>query len=125
MGGDATLVEWCSRHVRLVVSGSRAVAGGGGEASAFESHGSGNDILNSAELFLCGRHVGYVVDRVDLGQHRSRFTLEKEFAGAKDRGSCAGGVERRRSKDVEHAAAAGCRGATPGGSLLLRLVAAS
>ncbi len=87
------MVERSGGDVWAFVSGSGAVAGGGGESSAFEGDGSGDDVFHSAEFFLCGRDMGFVVDRMDLGQHRLGCAREEKSAGASDLRRGFGGLE--------------------------------
>ena len=56
-------------HIWTFLSGGRSVGGGGGESSALKGDGSSDDVLDAAKLFLCWRHLGHVVDGMDLGQH--------------------------------------------------------
>ena len=72
------MVEQSGGNVWTFLSGGCAVAGSGGESSPLEGDGAGNDVLDAAELFLRGRHVGHVVDGMDLGQHRLGHSGEEK-----------------------------------------------
>ena len=89
MGGAAAVVERPRRHVRAVVSRRGAMARRGRKSTASRGHGSGDDLLDAAELLLQRRRLGPVVAAVDLAEHR------------------AASMERREDEDARRAAARG------------------
>ena len=98
MGRPAALVERPRRHVRLVVSGRRAVARRRREPAAPRGDGPGDDLLDAAELLLQRRHLGPVLDLVDLGQHRARCPRQKAPAAGREGGPRQ--IERARAADA-------------------------
>src|ERR1043166_6139819 len=88
MGGKAAVVRWERGHVRTVVSGSGAMAGGGGESSAFEGDGAGDDVFHAAGFFLFGRRGRWILAGLDLPEHRSGHSQAQKPSGRADiRGS--------------------------------------
>src|SRR5271169_859213 len=106
MGRQSALVEWCSGNVRSFLSRCGAMARRGSEPSSLAGHGPGHDILDAAELLLCGWNVGHVMDRLDLGQHCLGYPREEEPARPPHlrRGSRC--LETGRGEDVEYPALA-------------------
>ena len=105
VGRGTAVVRRQRRHLRLVVSRRRAVAGGDGAAAAPEGHGAGDDLLDAAELLLQLGCVGHVLDVVDLVQHRAGRARPEEPAGASDRRGGARRLARDRAEDAGNAAA--------------------
>src|SRR6476660_1730579 len=119
------LVQWLGWHLRSFLSGSSAMARCCAEPSAPEGYGSSDDLLQPTELLLCGWNVGYVLDRMDLGQHRLGYASEEKPAGpAKlQRGSrCLG---KGRGNDDEYSSPSWSKASAAGRALLLRLAATS
>ena len=75
--------DFCGRFLR---SKFEIMAGCGGEPSALESHGSRHDFFHVAEFFLRIGRMGHVVDRMDMGQHRSQCAREEKPAGRENCG---------------------------------------
>src|SRR5215471_2814658 len=125
MGCQPTVVEWRSGNVRSLVSGRGAMARCGSESSSPESHGSGDDFLQSAEFLLRRWNVGPVVDRMDLGQHRMGYAREKELARATHARGGSRCLAAGRSDNVEYPSSPGFEASAASRALLLRLAATS
>src|SRR5215470_8403437 len=121
MGGEAAVVERENWNVRIVVPRSGAMAGSGRGSSTFACNGSGDDVFDSAEFLLCRRYLGYVLARLDLGQHCLRYKSEEESPWAENAQSGVGGVEGAGAENARYAAVARCQGTERCRTLLLRL----
>src|ERR1700734_834337 len=125
MGGSATLVERQSRNFRLVLSRSGAMACCRRKSAAPGGYGFPPDLLLVSQFLLFGRHLRFVVDRVDLGQQRPRYPREARCARAEDRHSSHRGLGEKWARDggnpaiERHERVAGRR------ALLLRMAASS
>ncbi len=124
VGGRSAVVDRGDRDFRSVVPRRRAVARGGGIPAALEGDGARDDVLVAPQLLLCGRRLGPLLDRLDLGQHRARHAR----ASKPSRPPVGeGGTGRPRSlpsaPDLAASADRTCR--SPGrGALLLRVAGA-
>src|SRR5215813_7518543 len=121
MGGATALVQRVDRHVRTVLSRRGAMAGGGGNASSPQGHGSGHDVLDAAEFLFHQRPLGHVVDRLDLVQYRSRHSREKAAAWSQDFQGSSQGMGNTRIEDEVRTATRSTRGTARRGPVLLRL----
>jgi hypothetical protein len=72
-----------------------AVAGGGGNSAALESHGSGDDVFHPAEFLLFGWRIRRLVAGLDVVQHRAGFATEEKLGRTANTCRGGGGVEDR------------------------------
>src|SRR6267154_3025006 len=95
MGCQATMGRRKRGHLRTLLSWCGAMARRGGKSTAPESHGAGDDVFHAAQFLLLRRCVRWLVARMDLEQHRARYSETQESCrAANSRRSC-GNVEAR------------------------------
>src|SRR5882762_6250605 len=97
MGREAAVVRRQRRNLRALLSRRGAMASRGGKSTAPESHGAGDDVFHAAQFLLLRRRVRWLVARMDLEQHRARYSETKESCRATNSRRSCGNVEARAS----------------------------
>src|SRR5712671_5800616 len=125
MGCEATMVRRKRGHLRPLLSWRGAVARRRGKSAAPESYGAGDDVFHAAQFLLLRRRVRRLVARMDLEQHRARYSETQESCRAANSRRNCGNVEARASAHGNVSAAARLARPERHRAVLLRVAGAS